>query len=161
MKFQLLKNLKCCKMNTFLAFKLSYIIFTMLINVKRGPPSIWLSPLNKVVTYLLKMPTIVGILTYMSIIDFMLNWFEPEKKFYNLGFWYDATPFVNTFTYQYLNSWRVIGKRNGRSVVNKNVQRGKRLTDIIWYVQIRGMITLMTRDPFLAGTSLYIVLHLP
>ena len=32
-----------------------------------------------------KMPTIVGILTYMSRKNFMLNLVEHEKKFYNLG----------------------------------------------------------------------------
>ena len=44
---------KLLKMMTFLAFKLSNGVFVMLINVK--------------------MPTIVGILTFMSMINFMLN----------------------------------------------------------------------------------------
>ena len=45
------KNPKAKKIKTFLAFKLSNVAFIMLINVK--------------------MPTIVGILTFMSIINFM------------------------------------------------------------------------------------------
>ena len=50
MKFQRLKitTCKCLKIKTFLAFKLSDVVFIVLINVK--------------------MPTIVGILTYMSIV---------------------------------------------------------------------------------------------
>ena len=32
-----------------------------------------------------KMPTIVGILTFMSRISVMVSWVEYEKKFYNLG----------------------------------------------------------------------------
>ena len=52
-------------MNTFLAFKLSDIVFIMLINVK--------------------MPTIVGILTFISIINFMLSWVEHEKSFITSG----------------------------------------------------------------------------
>ena len=32
-----------------------------------------------------KMPTIVGILTFMNRMNFMLSWVEIEKKFYNLG----------------------------------------------------------------------------
>ena len=34
-----------------------------------------------------KMPTIVGILTFMSMINFMPSWAKNEKKFYNLGAW--------------------------------------------------------------------------
>ena len=48
----------------FLAFKPSDIVFIMLINVK--------------------MPTLVDILTSMSIINFVLSRVEHEKKFYNL-----------------------------------------------------------------------------
>ena len=33
-----------------------------------------------------KMQTIIGILTFMTMINFMLNCVEHEK-FYNLGFW--------------------------------------------------------------------------
>ena len=51
-------------MKTFLSFKLSIAVFIMLMNVK--------------------MPTIVGILSIMSMIPFMLS-AEHEKKFYNLG----------------------------------------------------------------------------
>ena len=47
------KNLKYRKMKKFLALSLSDVVFTMLINVK--------------------MPTIVGILTFMSRINFMLS----------------------------------------------------------------------------------------
>ena len=32
-----------------------------------------------------KMPTIVGILKFMSMINFVLSWVEHKKKFYNLG----------------------------------------------------------------------------
>ena len=55
------------KVKTLLAFKLSDLVFIKLINVK--------------------MSTIVGILTFMSLINFMLSWVEYEKKFYNLGSW--------------------------------------------------------------------------
>ena len=34
-----------------------------------------------------KMPTIVGILTFISRIIFMLSWRAHEKKFYNLEGW--------------------------------------------------------------------------
>ena len=49
---------------SFLASELSDV-FIMLINVK--------------------MPTIVGILTFMSRINFVPSCVEHEKKFYNLG----------------------------------------------------------------------------
>ena len=52
-KFQLLIELKYRQMKKFLAFSLSDDVFIMLINVK--------------------MPTIVGILTFMSRINFMLS----------------------------------------------------------------------------------------
>ena len=48
MKFQLLIKTNMLKMKTFLAFKLSDVLFGMLINVK--------------------MPTLVGILTFMNMI---------------------------------------------------------------------------------------------
>ena len=64
MKFQLLIKLKILK-NIFLAFKLSYVAFIMLINVE--------------------MPTIVSISTFMSMMISMLSSFEHKKKFYNLG----------------------------------------------------------------------------
>ena len=35
------------------------------------------------------MPTIVGILTFMSRMNSMLNWVEHEKQYYNLN--YDGT----------------------------------------------------------------------
>ena len=34
-----------------------------------------------------KMQTIVGILTFMTMINFMRSWVEHEKKFYYFGFW--------------------------------------------------------------------------
>ena len=52
-------------MNKNFAFILSDVVFIMLINVK--------------------MPTIVGILTFMSRINFMLSWVEHEKGFITLG----------------------------------------------------------------------------
>ena len=54
-------------MNKFLALSLSEVAFIMLINVK--------------------MPAIVGILTFISMINFVLSWVEHGKKFYNLGAW--------------------------------------------------------------------------
>ena len=48
-------------MKKCLALSLSDVLFIMLINVK--------------------MPTIVGILTFMSMIDFVLSRVEPEKCF--------------------------------------------------------------------------------
>ena len=69
MKFQLLIKVYCWKIKTFLAFKLSDLVINMLLNVK--------------------IPTIVGILAFMSMIIFMiifmLSWAEHEKKFYNLA----------------------------------------------------------------------------
>ena len=54
MKFHLLIRTKCCKnLVTFPALDFSFIVFIMLINVK--------------------MPTIVGILTFISMIYFVLN----------------------------------------------------------------------------------------
>ena len=49
------------KMLIFLAFKLTDVVFILLMNVK--------------------MPTIVGILTFMSRINFVLSWVEHEKSF--------------------------------------------------------------------------------
>ena len=54
-------------MKKFLALSFSDVVFIMLINVK--------------------MPTIVGILTFMSRINFVLSRVEHEK-FYNLGTWF-------------------------------------------------------------------------
>ena len=53
MKFQLLIKTKMVKNKDFLTFKLSGVVFVMLINVK--------------------MQTIVGILKYMIMINFMLG----------------------------------------------------------------------------------------
>ena len=52
-KFQLLAKLKYRQIKKFLALSLSVVVFIMLINVK--------------------MPTIVGILTFMSRINFVLS----------------------------------------------------------------------------------------
>ena len=56
-------KLKYRQIKKFLALSLSDVVFIMLINVK--------------------MPTIAGILTFMSRINFVLGW--AWKKFYNLG----------------------------------------------------------------------------
>ena len=48
-------------MKKFLALSLSDVVFIMLINVK--------------------MPTIVGILTFMSRLNYVLSWVEYEKSF--------------------------------------------------------------------------------
>ena len=53
MKFHLLINTKIPTNEMFLVLSLSDVVFIMLINIK--------------------MPTIVGILTFMSMIDFMLR----------------------------------------------------------------------------------------
>ena len=65
MKFQLLISIEMLKNKNFLALKLSDV-FILLINVK--------------------MPSIVGILTFMSRINSMLILFELEEfiKFHNL-----------------------------------------------------------------------------
>ena len=52
-------------MKKFLALSLSYVVFIMLINVK--------------------MPTIVGILTFMSRINFVLSYVDHEKGFITSG----------------------------------------------------------------------------
>ena len=49
----------------FLALSLSAVVFIMLINIK--------------------MPTIVGILIFMSMINFVLSWVEYEKSFITSG----------------------------------------------------------------------------
>ena len=49
----------------FLAFNLTHDAFIMLINVK--------------------MPSNVGFYTFMSMINFMLSWFEHEKSFTTSG----------------------------------------------------------------------------
>ena len=64
----------------FLALSLSDVIFIMLINVK--------------------MPTIVGILTFMSMINFMLGSFEHDKSFITSGpvFWIEPV-LIRLFRY--------------------------------------------------------------
>ena len=62
MEFQLLLKSKMLEIMT--AFNISDDVFIMLINVK--------------------MPIIVGILTFMSMINVMLSLVEHEKTFYNL-----------------------------------------------------------------------------
>ena len=52
-------------MKKFHALFLSDVVFIMLINVK--------------------MPTIVGILTFISMINFVLSWDEHEKSFITSG----------------------------------------------------------------------------
>ena len=54
-------------MKKCLALSISDVVFILPINVK--------------------MPIIVGILTFMSMITFVLSSVENEKKFYNLGAW--------------------------------------------------------------------------
>ena len=49
----------------FIALSLSDVVFIMLINVK--------------------MPTFVGILTFMSMINGMFNWAEHEERFVTSG----------------------------------------------------------------------------
>ena len=58
MKFQLIVKARMRK-KTFLASKLTDVVFIMLINVK--------------------MPTTVGILTFMSMLNFMLSSAQHEK----------------------------------------------------------------------------------
>ena len=59
MKFQLLKKNKSAENKELLTYKLSDVVIILLINVK--------------------MPTIVGILTFMSMINFMHCRVEHEK----------------------------------------------------------------------------------
>ena len=61
MKFQLLMKTKLLKINPYLAFKHSDVVFIMLINIK--------------------MPTIVGILTFISMKNFMPSVELSIKKF--------------------------------------------------------------------------------
>ena len=61
----MLIKLKHRQIKKFLALSLSDIVFIMLINVK--------------------MPTIVGILTFMSRINFVLSRVEYENSFITLG----------------------------------------------------------------------------
>ena len=64
----------------FLALSLSYVVFIMLMNVK--------------------MPTIVGILTFMSRITWCSAEMSIEKKFNNLGIrnWYNQVPHLTRDT---------------------------------------------------------------
>ena len=64
-KFQLLIKLKYWQIKKFHASILSDVVFILLINVK--------------------MPTVVGILTFMSRIDFVLSLVEHEKSFITSG----------------------------------------------------------------------------
>ena len=59
------KKLKYRQIKKFLALSFSDVIFIMLINVK--------------------MPIIVGILTFMSRTNFVLSWVEHEKSFITSG----------------------------------------------------------------------------
>ena len=65
MKFQLLIKTKYRKMQKFLALNLSDGVFIMLINVK--------------------MPTVVGILTFINRINFVLNCVKHGKSFITTG----------------------------------------------------------------------------
>ena len=71
---------------SFLAFKLSDVVFIMLINVK--------------------MSTIVGILIFMSMINFMLSLVECEFLFISLGPGHTYFPF-------YYHSVKQLGPRSG------------------------------------------------
>ena len=87
MKFQLLIKTNLLKNKLFFAFKLSDVVFIMLINVK--------------------MPTIVGILTFMSKINFMLSSFVHEKSFITTEpeqLFVLQSMVVNTSGYLYMNS---------------------------------------------------------
>ena len=64
-KFQLLIKTKIQTNEEVSCFNLSDVVFIMLINVK--------------------MPTIVGILTFLSMINFVLSYVEHEKSFITLG----------------------------------------------------------------------------
>ena len=64
MKFKMHINIKISRNLDFLSSDKPRMLFFPLINVK--------------------MPTIVGILTFMSRKNFILSWVEHEKKFYNL-----------------------------------------------------------------------------
>ena len=70
MNLLLLIKTKLLRNTTFFAFKLSDIAYNMLINVQ--------------------MPTIVRILTFMSMIDFVLSLVVHEKSFINS--WPDGSP---------------------------------------------------------------------
>ena len=65
MKFLMFIQTEIKKITFFLSFKLSDVVFIMLIIVK--------------------MPTIVGILTFMSMINLMLSWVEHGKSFITSG----------------------------------------------------------------------------
>ena len=65
MRFQLLIGTKMLKIKTYLACKLPDDVYVMIIKVK--------------------MPTTVGILTFKSMINFVLVWVERGKGFYHLG----------------------------------------------------------------------------
>ena len=80
-------KLKCQEIKTFLDLKFSDIVSIMLINVK--------------------MPTIVGILTFMSMIYFMLSWVELNAYLTRLMFLYYTTPlFINYFEPIHLQDFR-------------------------------------------------------
>ena len=80
-EFQLLIKLKYRQIKKFHALNLSDVVFIMLVNVK--------------------MPTIVGILTFMSRINLLISWVEHKKGFISLG--PDLLWFIFTVTqYKYL-----------------------------------------------------------
>ena len=72
-------------MKKFLALSLSDVVFIMLINVK--------------------MPTIVGILTFMSRINFVLSCVEHEKSFITSRPGPFVFPSVDLLCYLLLNHW--------------------------------------------------------
>ena len=93
MKFQLhiksLFILKCWKDQIFLVLKLSDAVFILLINVK--------------------MPTIVGILTFMSRMNFMLQLSWEWKQFYTLGTVLQVTGWAPVVCWSHIKSvllWR-------------------------------------------------------
>ena len=85
-------------MKKFLVLSLSDVIFIMLINVK--------------------MPTIVGILTFISMINFMFIWVEHEKGFrisgpasLNLEDWHAAwiAALFSTLIWIHAYNWHAAG----------------------------------------------------
>ena len=90
MKFQLLLKTKRLKNNAFLASEHSAVVFIMLINVK--------------------MSTIVGILTFMSMINFMFIELSIKNRFYDLGppgghsFWSNTMKFTFSWISEKWNS---------------------------------------------------------
>ena len=106
-------------MKKFHAFSLSDVVFIMLINVK--------------------IPTIVGILTFTSRINFVLSWFEHEKSFITS---------VPGWTF----CWACFGSKLFANVIRLDEATRQRVKELLGVEKLGNIFTF--RGPLLPGKSL-------